>query len=381
MAEVRRATVRTMRIRGGALLEAVVTDGARELSLTFFAKRAGALRPHEERLRPGTARHVHRDRPAVPRSGPAHPSRLPAGRHRRGRRGRSAGRGEPADPGLPGLGGAAHLADPAGGAHRARPADGRRTSPTRCRTEIRDPAGLPTLLEALQLVHEPFTDDDWHRGRRRLRYEEAFVLQAALARRRVEAAARPGVARPGATGGLLDDVRRTAAVHAHGGPARGRCRDRRGPRGGPPHAATAPGRGRIGQDGGRAAGDAPGGGRGRPGGAARADRGARRPAPAHAARAARGAGAGGHARRGRAGHAGGAAHRLAAGRGSGARRCSTRPRARQGSWWARTRCSASGSSSPTSAWSWSTSSTGSGSSSATRCARAADPTTPCRTCW
>ena len=44
MAEVRQATVRPMRSRGGAMLQAVVTDGTHRLHLTFFAKGAGALR-------------------------------------------------------------------------------------------------------------------------------------------------------------------------------------------------------------------------------------------------------------------------------------------------------------------------------------------------
>ena len=37
---------------------------------------------------------------------------------------------------------------------------------------------LPGLREALGLVHEPESDADWRRGRERLKYEEAFVLQA-----------------------------------------------------------------------------------------------------------------------------------------------------------------------------------------------------------
>ncbi|BDZ43103.1 hypothetical protein GCM10025865_24020 [Paraoerskovia sediminicola] len=53
MARVARATVRQMRSRGGAMLQAVVTDGHHDLSLTFFAKRPGVLRHHEDRLRPG----------------------------------------------------------------------------------------------------------------------------------------------------------------------------------------------------------------------------------------------------------------------------------------------------------------------------------------
>src|SRR6187399_1954463 len=53
MAEVRSTTVRTMHSRGGAMLEATVSDGRDTLQLTFFAKRAGVLRMHEDKLRPG----------------------------------------------------------------------------------------------------------------------------------------------------------------------------------------------------------------------------------------------------------------------------------------------------------------------------------------
>ena len=53
VAQVRSATVRRMRSRPGAILEAVVTDGPHQLSLTFFAKGPGALRYHEQRLAPG----------------------------------------------------------------------------------------------------------------------------------------------------------------------------------------------------------------------------------------------------------------------------------------------------------------------------------------
>ena len=53
----------------------------------------------------------------------------------------------------------------------------------------------PPLYESLVLVHVPHEDADWRRGMARLRYEEAFVLQAELARRRSVAAARPAVRR------------------------------------------------------------------------------------------------------------------------------------------------------------------------------------------
>ncbi len=53
VAKIRSATVRTMRSRAGAMLHVKVSDGVSELNLTFFAKRAGVLRMHEDKLRPG----------------------------------------------------------------------------------------------------------------------------------------------------------------------------------------------------------------------------------------------------------------------------------------------------------------------------------------
>lgn len=70
--------------------------------------------------------------------------------------------------------------------------------------ELRTAHGHPTLLEALRLVHLPADEDDWRRGRDRLRYEEALVLQAELARRRARVAREEAVARPPRAGGLLD---------------------------------------------------------------------------------------------------------------------------------------------------------------------------------
>ncbi|WP_136519474.1 ATP-dependent DNA helicase RecG [Cellulomonas telluris] len=70
--------------------------------------------------------------------------------------------------------------------------------------DLRAAHGLPTLLEALRLVHLPADEQDWRRGRDRLRYEEALVLQAELARRRARTAREEAVARPRRSGGLLD---------------------------------------------------------------------------------------------------------------------------------------------------------------------------------
>jgi ATP-dependent DNA helicase RecG len=62
---------------------------------------------------------------------------------------------------------------------------------------------LPDLHEAYELVHRPTSRADVGRGRHRLKWDEAFVLQVALARRRRDLASLPATSRPVREGGLL----------------------------------------------------------------------------------------------------------------------------------------------------------------------------------
>ncbi|MFJ6836608.1 ATP-dependent DNA helicase RecG [Streptomyces sp. NPDC091209] len=68
---------------------------------------------------------------------------------------------------------------------------------------LRDGRGLVTLPEALLKIHRPHTKADIHDARARLKWDEAFVLQVALARRRHADAQLPAVARVRAPDGLL----------------------------------------------------------------------------------------------------------------------------------------------------------------------------------
>lgn len=70
--------------------------------------------------------------------------------------------------------------------------------------QVRARHGLRTWHETLLDVHVPRVDADWRRGRERLRYEEAFVLQAELARRRARTAAEQATARARVDDGVLD---------------------------------------------------------------------------------------------------------------------------------------------------------------------------------
>ncbi|MGH4034469.1 ATP-dependent DNA helicase RecG [Actinomycetota bacterium Odt1-20B] len=69
---------------------------------------------------------------------------------------------------------------------------------------LRDGRGLIPLPEALVKIHRPHTKADIAAARDRLKWDEAFVLQVALARRRFADAQLPAVAREPKEGGLLD---------------------------------------------------------------------------------------------------------------------------------------------------------------------------------
>ncbi|MEW9869935.1 ATP-dependent DNA helicase RecG [Arthrobacter sp. HS15c] len=59
------------------------------------------------------------------------------------------------------------------------------------------------VAEAYRLIHAPESTADWQRARDRFRYQEALVLQAALARRRAQLAAEEATARRPVADGLL----------------------------------------------------------------------------------------------------------------------------------------------------------------------------------
>ncbi|MFH8755063.1 ATP-dependent DNA helicase RecG [Streptomyces atroolivaceus] len=69
---------------------------------------------------------------------------------------------------------------------------------------LRDGRGFVPLPEALLRIHRPHTKADIAAARDRLRWDEAFVLQVALARRRYADTQLPAVARRPVADGLLD---------------------------------------------------------------------------------------------------------------------------------------------------------------------------------
>ncbi|MEV6153154.1 ATP-dependent DNA helicase RecG [Nonomuraea sp. NPDC052129] len=71
--------------------------------------------------------------------------------------------------------------------------------------ELRDRRGLEGLGEALVSIHRPKDFADMRRARERLKFDEAFVLQAVLLQRRQAATAWPARSRPRRADGLLAD--------------------------------------------------------------------------------------------------------------------------------------------------------------------------------
>ncbi len=63
--------------------------------------------------------------------------------------------------------------------------------------------GFLPVADAYRLIHAPETAGDWKRARDRLRYQEALVLQSALARRRAQLAAEEATARRPVNEGIL----------------------------------------------------------------------------------------------------------------------------------------------------------------------------------
>lgn len=201
-AEVEQSTMRTMRSRGGVILEVVVRNGRDRLHLTWFAKHAGALRRFEQELRPGAAglfsgtvkayrgqlQLLHPDFELYEVGEIADEiTRVLEAQRPRSVYALSAG-----------LKNAAVV----GAVDVVLSSATQEDLPDPLPPEVRD--GMPGLRDALVGVHQPHDQVELDRALDRLRFEEAFVLQAELARRTARFAAQPAVARPPRAGGLLD---------------------------------------------------------------------------------------------------------------------------------------------------------------------------------
>lgn len=200
MARVEQVQVRTMRSRSGATLEAVISDGRRRMTVVFFARHAGVLRYHESRLVVGRlgmfSGKVGRYRGSLQLAHPEYQIFADGTEEidEEIRASLDLTRPVPVYPITKGVTSwqvaraVRTVLDPLAEADVVDPVPA---------TVLRR-RRLAPLLGALRSVHHPVSDEDRAVGQRRLRFEEAFLLQVGLARRRAEAVAGPAVARPGA---------------------------------------------------------------------------------------------------------------------------------------------------------------------------------------
>jgi len=200
LAEISRVDTRPMRQRKGTILTAVVTDGTGDLTLTWFGQnqlwRAKELRVGRRGLFSGqvtrfgrTLQLAHPEMELLPDGLPEDPE---AGEQFAGRlipiypgtvkvaSTKVAGWVQQLLNGLP----AQAVVDPLPQA-------------------VRQERGLLDLHSALVAIHQPVDLVDIDRARERLAFEEAFVLQAELARRRHQARALPARAQAAQDGPLL----------------------------------------------------------------------------------------------------------------------------------------------------------------------------------
>jgi ATP-dependent DNA helicase RecG len=192
-ARVEKVTARPMRQRKGKLVEATVTDGTARLSLTFFNQ----ARYWEHQLTPG--RHgmfAGRVSTFKGKRQLAHPECKLLGA------GDAAKAAEYADELIPIYPATKDVStwaieksvrvvlDTLGEVDDPLPGP------------VRQEHGLIGLADALRGIHRPGDHAEAGRARTRLKWDEAFVLQTALAQRRRAAAALPATARPGQAGGV-----------------------------------------------------------------------------------------------------------------------------------------------------------------------------------
>ncbi|HUA30582.1 MAG TPA: ATP-dependent DNA helicase RecG [Streptosporangiaceae bacterium] len=196
-AEIAKVTSRPMRNRRGTIVEATVTDGHGQLTLTFFAR--GRQDWRERQLAPGLHGlfsgqvSTFRGKRQL-----AHPEYELLGvdddAHRAAEYAAQIIPVYPAASGIASwqIGGAVRIALDVLDVQDPMP-----------RT-VRDRHGLRGLADALRGIHRPIDWADVERSRKRLKWDEAFLLQTVLAQRRLAATAYSATPRPRVPGGLLD---------------------------------------------------------------------------------------------------------------------------------------------------------------------------------
>ena len=195
LAEVRSASVRRMASRSGSIMEVVVTDGTTEFALTFFNPRV----QHRD-LTAGTkalfSGKVTRYRNKLQLAQPAYQLLTD---------GTEVDLGSPLLPVYPASAGieswkiAKAVRAVLDGLTPADIADDDPLPPA-----LRRRHELPDLVQAWRWAHAPQSYGEVTRAHQRLAWDEALVLQVALARRRLDAERARAVPRPRRPGGLAD---------------------------------------------------------------------------------------------------------------------------------------------------------------------------------
>lgn len=198
------AQVRQNRSRAGSRLEVTASDGHRTIAIVFFFQRRGPLRWHEEALQPGTRALFT------------------------GKLGDHAGRPQLLQPKYEVIG--RELADDSAARQQSSFLQVVYPAGAKAKTEliaqavktvldplteaevpnvvpdaVRAEFGLLGSLEALRAVHRPTEMEQVHAAQDSLRWEEAFVLQTTLARRRAAAQKQLAIARPRQAEGIRAD--------------------------------------------------------------------------------------------------------------------------------------------------------------------------------
>ena len=207
-AQVAKVTARPMRARRGRLLEVTVTDGSASLALTFFNK----VEFWERQLSPG--RHgmfAGRVSTFKGKRQLAHPECKLLAADDAALAAEYAAELIPVYPATKDVStwdiekSVRVIVDTLGEVDDPLPAD------------LRERYGLAPFGQALHGIHRPADEAEVARARTRLKWDEAFVLQAVLAQRRQAAAALPAMARPPRAGGLLDAFDRRLPFSLTGG--------------------------------------------------------------------------------------------------------------------------------------------------------------------
>jgi len=195
VARVVSTTMRTMQSRQGVILTATVTDGHSTMQLTFFGRSRQTLFTHERRLVPG-AEGMFTGTVGVYRGTRqlTHPVFLLLSENDLTAE-QAQERATWPQPLYPASAKVTTLEIQKAVATVLGPLTPD-DLPDPVPTAVRERRRLLSLFDALHQIHSPHDDEQRRAAQRRLRFEEAFVLQAELARRRADVEQRGAVPRP-----------------------------------------------------------------------------------------------------------------------------------------------------------------------------------------